>query len=98
MARITQIAFLRNGTLCTSYESAKNSLHSAMNNVDQDGSVILARYKDIKNNNVKTIIGVVHIDKNTKTLSIFKPDDIIVEKKDNNENSLHYSEIYRAYN
>ena len=59
--KVTQMTFLRNGTLYKSKKGAKDGLKEAVKKNCQDGSMILARYFDKIDNEVKSLIGIASV-------------------------------------
>ena len=73
---VQNVRFLRNGTLFTTRELAKNALTSFTLTAEMDGSVILARYTDSEANAIKTLMGLVYFkDASNQSITIFDIDD-----------------------
>ena len=72
---VQNVRFLRNGTLFTTRDAAKNALTGFTLTADMDGSSILARYKE-GTDPIKTLVGYVYYkDASNKSITIFDVDD-----------------------
>ena len=91
MSKFMQLQFLRNGKLYSSRGEAIQGLKKTMSNYGQDGTMLLARYKD--KTNVKTVLGVVYSDDERKFMTIFKSDSVITEDIEPRHN-LYYENLY----
>ena len=73
---VQNVRFLRNGTLFTTRDEAKNALTGFTLTAEMDGSVILARYTDSEANAIKTLMGLVYFkDASNNSITIFDIDD-----------------------
>ena len=72
---VQNVRFLRNGNLYTTREAARTALSGMQSTltVEQDGTVILARYGS--DSNIKTLAGYIYATSNVKTITIFDIDD-----------------------
>ena len=99
--KLTQMAFLRNGTLYNSKKEAKDGLKEAIKKNCQDGSMILARYFDKTDNEVKSLIGIVYSNCGPTTITIFKSDEVVIDdlksENTNKTSGLYYGEMYENY-
>lgn len=99
--RIPQLAFLRNKEIYKSKKEAKEGLKNAAKAHSQDGSLILARYTDDTDDEIKTLVGVVYSNDDLKSISIFECDEIIVDGKNDNGsdeiNDSPYGKKYKDY-
>ena len=66
---VQNVRFLRNGSLYATREAALTGLNSQTLAAEQDGSIILARYGS--GNTVKTLVGLVYVNGENKSLTIF---------------------------
>ena len=79
---VQNVRFLRNGTLFTTRELAKNALTGFTLTAEMDGSVILARYTDSTANTTKTLMGLVYFaSASNKSITIFDIDDAGTDAK-----------------
>ena len=86
---VQNVRFLRNGTLFTTRELAKNALTGFTLTAEMDGSVILARYTDSEANAIKTLMGLVYFkDASNKSITIFDIDDAGTDVKEYIESLL----------
>ena len=86
---VQNVRFLRNGTLFTTRELAKNALTGFTLTAEMDGSVILARYTDSEANAIKTLMGLVYFkDASNKSITIFDIDDASTDVKEYIESLL----------
>ena len=65
---LQNIRFLRNGSVYADHATALSTLTSQPLAAEQDGSIILARYGS--GNEVKTLVGVVYVNGENKSLTI----------------------------
>lgn len=72
---VQNIRFLRNGNLYSTRDDARTALSGMQSTltVEQDGSVILARYGS--GSNIKTLAGYIYATASVKTITIFDIDD-----------------------
>lgn len=89
-----KITHLRNGVICNSKSHAMRRLKEQLYKMDEsyDGTIILSRYRDYRDNIIKTIIGVVYCDKDgNKSITTFNTDKTISITHTNKlENSVEY--------
>lgn len=93
-----KISHLRNGVICNSKSQAIRRLKQQLYKMDEsyDGIIILSRYRDYRDNVIKTITGVVYCDKDgNKSITTFNTDKTIsisstnkLEDSVEHENSL----------
>lgn len=99
--RTTFISFLRNEKLYGSKKEAKEGLKNAAIKNCTGGSMILARYFDNTDNDIKTLLGIIYSKGSIKSISIFESDDILLDNDniydDINQDNLYYGNIYRKY-
>ena len=69
---VQNVRFLRNGSLYATREAALTGLNGQTLSAEQDGSIILARYGS--GNGVKTLVGLVYVNGENKSLTIFDID------------------------
>lgn len=91
----TMLSFLRNGTLCNSREEAIEGLKKAAKLNDQDGILILARYKE--NKDIKTLLGVLYSKDETKSITVFGSNETISLDEEEKKSNLCYEDIYMLY-
>ena len=96
MNKPIQLAFLRNGELYSTKNDAIEGLRRTMTNYGQDGTMVLARYRDSDSTEVKTLFGLQYSDPNghNKFMTVFNSDSIITEDVKSSHN-LHYEELYK---
>jgi len=89
-----KIAHLRNSVICNSKSHAMRRLKEQLYKMDEsyDGTIILSRYRDYRDNIIKTIIGVVYCDKDgNKSITTFNTDKTISITPTNKlEDSVEY--------
>ena len=99
--RIPQMSFLRNREIYNSKKEAKEGLKDAAKIHSQDGSMILARYRDNEDNDIKTLVGVVYSNDDFKTITVFESDEIIIDDPNYNKideiNDSPYGKKYKNY-
>lgn len=69
-----QYHFFRNSKLCNSKAHAMRTLKQQLSKMDKndDGTIIFSRYKDYRDDSVKTIVGAVYCDEEgNKSITIF---------------------------
>jgi hypothetical protein len=75
-----KITHLRNGVICNSKSQAMRRLKQQLYKMDEsyDGTIILSRYRDYRDNVIKTITGVVYCNKDgDKSITTFNTDKTI---------------------
>ena len=96
MNKPIQLAFLRNGELYSTKNDAIEGLRRTMTNYGQDGTMVLARYRDSDSTEVKTLFGLQYSspDGHNKFITVFNSDCVITEDAKSSHN-LHYEELYK---
>ena len=89
-----QLYFLRNEKLYTSKNKAIQALKEVMSENSQDGIIVLSRYKE-KNANIKTLLGILYSDRDSKSITIFDSDCTITDNAKPKKSYLHYEELYK---
>lgn len=91
MNKPMSLQFLRNGKLYQSRSEAIRGLRKIMSTYGQDGTMILARYKDKAD--VKTLFGLIYSNDKERYMTLFKSDSVITEDIESRHN-LYYEKLY----
>ena len=98
---IGQLAFLRNKNLFKSKKEAKEGLTRAAKKYTQDGSLILARYADDVEDEIKTLVGVVYSNNGLRAVTVFESDEIIIDGQSDDKideiDDSPYGKKYKNY-
>lgn len=96
------ISFLRNKQIYNSKAQAMRKLKEKLYTMDEDydGTIILSRYKDYRDDSIRTITGVVYCDKDgNKSITVFNMDKTMsITSPPKSEKNTEYERTYTTSN